>query len=236
MGGNETMDLDQLASYLQRDVREVSKLVNRGHLPGRRVGGEWRFARVEINHWLENQLSTYSEKELTAVERIRHDHPHEKPLLSLLLTEATIAVPFEAKTRASVLRDLVQLAEQSWQVFDPATILEAIRQREEQSSTALLNGVALPHPHRPLPAALGDHVIALGITPSPLPFGGPGGSLTDIFILICCLDDHTHLRVLARWSRLLLRPGFVDDLRVAPDAKAAWHYIAGAEADLLASE
>jgi PTS system nitrogen regulatory IIA component len=233
---NETMDLDQLATYLQRDVREVSKLANRGHLPGRRVGGEWRFARVEINHWLETQLSSYSDHELTAVEKSRHEHPHEQPLISVLLTEATIAVPFEAKTKASVLRELVKLAEQSWQVFDPEAILEAIRQREEQASTALLGGVALPHPHRPLPAALGEHVLALGITSSPVPFGGPGASGTDIFILTCCLDDHTHLRVLARWSRLLLREGFADDLRASPDAKTAWQCIAQAESDLLAGE
>ncbi len=210
---NETMDLDQLATYLQRDVREVIKLASRGHLPGRRVGGEWRFARAEINHWLETQLSSYSEHELTAVEKSRHEQPHEQPLISVLLTEATIAVPFEAKTKASVLRELVKLAEQSWQVFDPEAILEAIRQREEQASTALLGGVALPHPHRPLPAALGEHVLALGITSSPVPFGGPGASGTDIFILVCCRDDQTHLQVLACWSRLLLRPGFADDLR-----------------------
>src|SRR5438270_1706645 len=96
---NDQMGLEELATYLHRDVREVNKLASRGHLPGRRVGGEWRFARAEINHWLEKQLSTYSEAELTAVERSRHDHPHEQPLLGVLLTEATVAVPLEAKTR-----------------------------------------------------------------------------------------------------------------------------------------
>ena len=30
--GNEVMDLEQLASYLQRDVREVTKMANRGWL------------------------------------------------------------------------------------------------------------------------------------------------------------------------------------------------------------
>ena len=54
--GNEMMDLEQLASYLQRDVREVSKLASRGHLPGQKVGGQWRFASAEINHWIETQM------------------------------------------------------------------------------------------------------------------------------------------------------------------------------------
>ena len=233
--GSETMDLDQLAVYLRRDVREVSKLANRGHLPGRRVAGEWRFVRVEINHWLETQLHSYSEQQLTEVERSHHEHPTEQPLLGTILTEANISVPFAAKTRASILRELVQLAEQTWNVFDPESILEAVRQREEVASTALLCGVALPHPHRPLAQALGDHVMAMGITPSPLPFGGPGASLTDIFILICCRDEKTHMRVLARWSRLLLRPGFVEELRASATPKAAWLCVSQAEEDLLAA-
>ncbi len=63
--GNEMMDLEQLAAYLQRDVREVSKMASRGHLPGHKVAGQWRFARAEINHWIETQLHAYSEQELT---------------------------------------------------------------------------------------------------------------------------------------------------------------------------
>ena len=63
----ETLDIEQVAAYLSRDVREVGKLANRGVLPGRRVNGEWRFARAEINHWLEGRLHEYSEQELSAL-------------------------------------------------------------------------------------------------------------------------------------------------------------------------
>ena len=66
---NEMMSLEQLATYLQRDLREVSKLANRGYLPGQKVGGQWRFARAEINHWIETQLHAYTEQELTTLER-----------------------------------------------------------------------------------------------------------------------------------------------------------------------
>ena len=38
----EVMDLDQLASYLQRDVRDLARLASRGYLPGRKVGGQWK--------------------------------------------------------------------------------------------------------------------------------------------------------------------------------------------------
>jgi PTS system nitrogen regulatory IIA component len=137
-----------------------------------------------------------------------------------------------ATTKGSVLRELVKAAEQTWQVYDPQAILEAIRQREEVRSTALPSGVAIPHPHRPLPAALGESLVAYGRTTSPIPFGAPNGNLTDIFFLVCCRDDRTHLRVLARLSRLLLRPDFLDQLRAAETPQQTWEVIHRAEQDL----
>jgi mannitol/fructose-specific phosphotransferase system IIA component (Ntr-type) len=43
------------------------------------------------------------------------------------------------------------------------------------------------------------------------------------------VDERTHLRVLARLSRLLLRPGFVDALREAETAADTWKVVAAAE-------
>jgi PTS system nitrogen regulatory IIA component len=227
------MDLEQLASYLHRDVREVGKLASRGHLPGHKVGGQWRFAKAEINQWIEKQLPAYDEKQLTALETAGRRGGDREPLLSELLAEANIAVPLLATTRSSVLRELVSLAEQSWQVYDAAAILEAVRHREERGSTALPNGVAIPHPHRPLPAALGESVIAYARTASGIPFGAEHGALTDVFFLVCCRDDRTHLRVLARLTRLLMRPDFLDDLRAADTTAESWEKIAAAEQELL---
>ncbi|HLJ98101.1 MAG TPA: PTS sugar transporter subunit IIA [Gemmataceae bacterium] len=231
--GNDMMNLEQLATYLQRDVREVSKLASRGHLPGQKVGGQWRFARAEINQWIETQIPEYTDQELTALEKRGTDYEDGEPLVSTLLPEVSVAVPLAASTRASVLKELVLLAEQTWQVYDPTAILDAIRQREELASTALPSGVAIPHPRRPLPNALGESVMAYGRTTSGIPFGAPGGTTTDIFFLVCCRDDRTHLQVLARLSRLLLRPGFVDELRAAETAADTWQLLANAERELL---
>ncbi len=234
--GSEMMDLEQLAAYLQRDLREVSKLANRGYLPGQKVAGQWRFARAEINHWIETQMHAYTEQELTALEQGGQPEIEQEPFISSLLAESCIAVPFAAGTKASVLRELVRLAEQSWQVYDPDAILTAIKLREEMGSTALESGVAIPHPRRPLPNALGEAVVAYGRTASGIPFGAPHGILTDIFFLICCQDDRTHLKVLARLSRLLLRPGFIGELRDADTPAATWQVIAAAERDLCTVE
>jgi len=225
------MDLNQLATYLQRDAREVSRMASRGYLPGHKVSGEWRFHPAEINHWIETQMHAYTEQELTALES-GPKRVTEQPLLSGMLTESTTAVPLHASSRASVLKELVRLAEQSWHVYDAEAVLEAIKQREEMGSTALDSGVAVPHPRRALPKALGDHVMAYGRTMNPIPFGSGRSGLTDIFFLVCCRDDRTQLRVLARLSRLMLRPGFVDELRAAATPAETLQVIEAAESEL----
>src|SRR5260370_7000256 len=210
------MDLDQLAAYLHRDVREVAKMVSRGHVPGRKVGGEWRFAKAEINQWMETQVPNYSDLQLTTLEKTGDRSLDQGPLIATLIREATIAVPLAASTKASVLKELVQLAEQTWQVYGPETVLEAVRAREELASTALPGGVAIPHPRRPLPAALGESVMAYARVQSAIPFGAPMGGLTDIFFLVCSRADRTPLRVLTPLTRLPLPPTSLYQLLTLP--------------------
>src|SRR6478672_6531348 len=98
--GNETMDLAQLASLLRRDQRELSKLASRGQLPGRKVGGDWRFARSEIRYWLESEMPGFDDEQLKHLEE-SHPDPAE-PLLTNLLAADSVAVPLQARTQSSV--------------------------------------------------------------------------------------------------------------------------------------
>ncbi len=135
------------------------------------MGGEWRFARAEINHWIESQLHEYTSDELEALESA-HSAESSEPLLANLLSEERIAVPLSATTRSSVLRELVKVAESAWFVYDIDAIHEAIKQREEMGSTALASGVAIPHAHRPLgDAVLGESLVVFARTGRGIPFG-----------------------------------------------------------------
>ncbi len=229
------MDLDQLAVYLHRDVREVTKLATRGYLPGKKVGGAWRFASSDINHWIETQMHAFTEQELAALERRGGGvSVATEPLVSSLLSDGTMAVPMHASTRASVLKELVGLAEQSWQIYDGDALHVAIKHREEMGSTALPSGVAIPHPHRPLSAkAQGEAIVAFARTGRGIPFGAPDGGLTDLFFLVSCRDATTHLRVLARLSRMMLRPDFLDELRATETAQDALVLIERTERELV---
>lgn len=236
---NEDFDIDRLAAYLHLMPAEVLKLAERGKLPGRRVGGAWRFSAAEIHHWMEDKIGLSDEDELVSVEGALHRHGRhaedEEISIAALLHPESIAVPMLAKTRSSVIKTMTELAAATHLLWDAEAMAEAVRAREAMHSTALDNGIALLHPRRPLGNILAEAVLALGITPSGIPFSRPGepgarGRLTDVFFLICSTSEHEHLRILARLSRVINDVFFLSDLRAARDAAAARDLIAAREA------
>jgi len=230
---HEWITLDDLATQLGRDRREVEKLANRGRIPGRKVSGDWQFHPVEITHWLEQEMREYSDGELAAVEQSQRsaEVDAEVPVSSLLHPE-TVQVPLTGRTKRSVLEGLVEAAGRTWQVWQPAVVLQAVRDREEALSTAFENGVAIPHPRNPLPDAIGESLIAFGRTFTGIPFGAPRRQLTDLFFLVLCRDSRTHLLVLARLGRLIQNPAFLADLREAADSASAYQVICAADESL----
>jgi PTS system nitrogen regulatory IIA component len=150
-------------------------------------------------------------------------------VLAPLISPETSAVPLDGRTGPGVIEALVQTANRTWQIYDLDRVIAAIRERETESSTAQVGGVAVPHPGRRLADALGEPLVAFGRTASGIPFGDPRGGLTDLFFLVLCKDESSHLRVLARLSRLFLRDGFLDQLRDADSAETAVAVIVDAE-------
>ena len=214
--------IDELTRQLGREKRSVEKQVSRGHIPGRRVGGEWRFNKTEITNWLEREIPGFSETDLAVLERSQQstEVSSSSPVSSLLHPDL-VEVPLDAGTKPSVLKKLVEVAGRTWQVFDSSAVLQAVRQREEIQSTGFDGGVAIPHPQNRMPEALGESMIAFGRTVSGIPFGGPRRQLTDLFFLVLARDSNTHLKILARLGRLFQIDGFLDELRAAetsPDA------------------
>ncbi|MHC4177856.1 MAG: PTS sugar transporter subunit IIA [Planctomycetota bacterium] len=228
-------DIASLATYLHLTPQQVTRLADRGKLPGRKVSGQWRFARAEIHHWLERRIGPADEDELVEMEDVLQrsagaEQPQEIRIAELLPLEA-IAVPLAARTRNSVITHMVELAANTGWLWDPPKMVDAVRAREDMHPTALENGVALLHPRRPMARILSQPFLALGRTTTGIPFGGAAPT-TDVFFLACSVDDRGHLRVLARLSRVLASPGFLEALRETPDARAARQLIVEAETKL----
>lgn len=229
--------IESLAAYMHVDPAKIDKLASRGKIPSRKVGGQWRFSGAEIHHWLEEKIGVSDDEALEEMEEVLDreldviESQHLETLAEMLPVEA-IALPLRGKTKSAVITAMVATAEQTGWLWDPDKLAEAIRNREELHPTALEGGVALLHPRRPMPSILGHAFVALGITPSGVPFGGGRGMLTDVFFLICSTDDRGHLRTLARLSRVINDEDFMHGLRSCETAAAAHDLIVQRETAL----
>ncbi|MFZ5832086.1 MAG: PTS sugar transporter subunit IIA [Planctomycetota bacterium] len=225
---------ESLARYLHLSPQQVAKLAERGQLPGRKVSGEWRFSGPEIHRWFENRIGVSGEAELLDVENVlRRSNPAHAADVSIaeLLPLEAIAVPLLARTRNSVIDSMAELAAATGMLWDARAMADAVRAREDMHTTALENGVALLHPRRPMAQFLSEPILALGCTTCGIPFG-QNVPLSDVFFLVCSMEDAGHLRVLARLSRVLAAPGFLNGLHQAEDAHAARELIIEVESKL----
>lgn len=223
MMADETFDIPSLAAYLHMAPAQVTKLAERGKLPGRRVAGHWRFSQAEISQWLEHRMGVSDDDELAAMEsNLRRDEGAGARAIDFaeLMPAEAVAVPLAARTRASVIHGMCELAAATGMLWNLEKMVHAVTEREVMSPTALDHGVALLHPRRPQGSILGQAVLALGITSQGIPFGGAGG-LTDVFFLIAATSDHEYLRILARLSRMVHDHQWVHVLRAATDSAGA---------------
>jgi PTS system nitrogen regulatory IIA component len=215
----EDFDLASLAAFLHVTPEQVRRMAERGRIPARRVGGNWKFSRAEIHNWFEERIGASDNRELAEVEKIleRHRLHQDNEAISLadLLSVDRVFVPFLAKTRNSVIDSICELTSRGGVLWEPTKMAEAVRTREDLHPTALESGVALLHPRRPLPGIIGEPFLSLAVCSSGIPFGGPRGCLTDIFFLLGSTSEAFHLRLLARLSRLLQVPDFLNRLRNA---------------------
>ncbi|MEC9094547.1 MAG: PTS sugar transporter subunit IIA [Planctomycetota bacterium] len=232
---NDEYDLDSLSAYLHIEKKQAEKLVSRGKIPGKRVDGKWKFSAIEVHHWLEERLGVLDPKELAQVEQALGRQTTSLPedsTIAGLLAPATIAVPLQAKTKSSVIQSMCEITATTGLLWDVDKMFNAVKEREEMFTTALDCGAALLHPRRIMSNILGQPLLALGVSTRGIPFGG-SRSLTDVFWLICSTDETTHLKTLARISRLLSTDGFLEELRGANDPNQAYEIACRFERQLL---
>jgi len=231
------MDIQELAKMLGIDLRRAERMAQRDQIPCQKVGGQLRFNRAEITDWLQQQMGSLKKNHLESMDAGITAHRRSDPLESIitsLLNPAAIELNLHAKTKNSVLRELVALAQETERLYDAEALLEALGKREELCSTALADGVALPHPRRPLPYAVAEPILVIARTPQGIGFGAPDGQLTDLFFMTCSQDDHHHLHLLARLCRLLHDGQLAVQLRETDTTEQAIEIITEKESALIA--
>ena len=138
-----------------------------------------------------------------------------------LLAPELVVPRLEASTKAGVLEELVEVVAAHHPEIDRGRLLEALDERERLNTTALGDGVAIPHGKLP---GLRRTFAAFGRSPAGVDFQSIDGKPTYLFFLLVAPEESAgaHLKALARISRLLKDASFRQRLLDAPDAKALW--------------
>jgi nitrogen PTS system EIIA component len=138
-----------------------------------------------------------------------------------ILGAEMVIAQLQADTKAGILAELAGTVAAHHPEVDRARLITALEEREKLNSTALGEGVAIPHGKL---AGIRRVFAAFGRSPAGVDFESLDGKPTHLFFLLVAPEESAgaHLKALARISRLLKSAEFRAKLIEAPDAAAVF--------------
>jgi PTS system nitrogen regulatory IIA component len=145
-----------------------------------------------------------------------------------VLDPRRIVLDVDGGSKREILSPLVATLELTHPAIDRPALLETLLERERTSTTAIADGIAIPHGRY----GDGDTVICLyGRSLKGVDFDSIDGGPTHLFFVLVSPEKHPtlHLRWLARFAVLLRDESFRAALMAAPTADASIAAIEAAE-------
>lgn len=134
-----------------------------------------------------------------------------------LLSTDRIALGAQISDKEQAIDKLVELQMAGGCIADREAYRKAILAREEMSSTAIEQGIAVPHAKSDVVSA--PSLAAMTLTQG-VDYGAMDGQPSDLFFMIAApLNGDLHLEILSRLMVLLMDGEFVKALRSAADAQ-----------------
>jgi nitrogen PTS system EIIA component len=141
------------------------------------------------------------------------------------ILSADMVVPeLGGSTKAQVLRELARPLANKYHDLDLNVISAVLAERERLGSTAIGDGIAIPHGKMP---GVMQIVGIFGRHRNGVDFESLDGKSTHLFFVLIAPEDSTsqHLKALARVSRLFKDASFRERLLIAKDAEELFHLI-----------
>ena len=234
-----TFGADEVARYLHLSRADLDRLVKDQDIPFEKHGERLVFRKVEIDAWASQRILGLEGRRLAEYHQQSSKDAgqtltHEAIMPDMIRPEF-IDPALPAKTKASVLREMVALAEKTGRLCDPQALQQGLEAREELCSTGLPGGLALLHARNPESYLFETSFLVLGRTIQQIPFGAPDGQSTDLFFLIGCPENRMHLHTLARLCLIAQKTDVLVNLRQAVDATAMCECLIAAEQTVLES-
>jgi len=144
------------------------------------------------------------------------------------LSKKAILTDIKSAKKEEVIKELVDALVTTGEIEKRCRnkLIEALMTRESLGSTAIGQGIAIPHAKSDCVDKL---IAAFGLSRKGVDFDSLDGEPAYIFFLLVAPQDSAgpHLKALARISRLLKDKYFRDSLRACTDDKSIVKIIAG---------
>ncbi len=209
--------------------RTVYRWIQSANLPAYKVNEQYRFNRVEMLEWATAQKIPVSP------EIFSEPDTGELPALSRAIEAGGVYYRVGGKDKESVLRSIVAQIRLPEEV-DIDFLLQVLMARESLGSTAIGNGIAIPHPRSPIVLHVSRPIISLSFLETPIDFDAPDGVPVNIIFTLVSPTIRAHLHLLSRlsyalkdesWRKILAQPGIREEIldrlkQIEPDfGKAA---------------
>jgi PTS system nitrogen regulatory IIA component len=146
-----------------------------------------------------------------------------------ILAEELVLPDLTARSKTDVLVELATAVSAVHPELERERLVQALEDRERLNSTALGDGVAIPHGKLP---GIKRVFAAFARSRQGVDFHSLDGGPTNLFFLLVAPEDSAgaHLKALARISRLLKDESFRQRLLEAPDAAVLYEIIRNEDA------
>jgi nitrogen PTS system EIIA component len=191
------------ARLLKVSEKTIYRWVKQGKLPGYRVNEQYRFNRAELLEWATSQRLNVS-ADIFA-------EPDGGPDVGLAdaLKAGGIHYRLSGVDKLSALQSLVEVMPLPEKV-DRQFLLQVLLARESLGSTALGNGIAVPHVRNPIVMHIPRPMITLCFLEQAIEFGALDGQPVHTLFTIVSPTIRAHLQLLARLGFALRQAAFVE--------------------------
>ncbi len=147
-----------------------------------------------------------------------------------LLAKESIMLNGSPKSKDDAIRQMAELMAKSGKINDKQAYIDGLFKREEESTTAVGEGIAIPHYKG---NAVNKPGLAAMVIPNGVDFDSADGEPVYIIFAIAAPDtkENVHLDVLSKLSVLMMDEGFIDNLKKARSIDEFLSVIDKAESD-----
>jgi len=171
-------------------------------VPAYRVQDQYRFNRAELLEWATSRRMKVSS------EIFREPEAEGQPIPSLLaaLEAGGVFYRISGSDKESALNEVVQVLRLPEEV-DRAFLLRVLLAREAIGSTAVGEGIAIPHVRNPVVLHVGRPSLTLCFLERPIDYGALDGKPVGALFTIISPTMRAHLRLMSRLSFVLRDSG-----------------------------